>query len=45
MAEVLVAHGADINAKAKDGDTSVATAKWLRRAEVADFLLCHKDDE
>jgi ankyrin repeat protein len=41
MVTLLVAHNADVNAKAKDGATALSIAKRIGEAEIARYLRAH----
>lgn len=41
---ILLAHGADINERRKDGDTALAGAAGAGRSETVEFLLAHGAD-
>ena len=44
MAELLVQHGADVNAKNNDGGTSLHAAAFLGRVEIVKLLVQHEAD-
>ena len=41
VAELLIAEGADVNAKGDDGNTPLGTAILFKRTEIADLLRKH----
>ena len=44
IVEILIANGADINAKDDDGETPLHKAAWERHEEIAKFLISHGAD-
>jgi ankyrin repeat protein len=44
IAELLIAKGADVNAKGDDGSTPLHSAAWYDRKEVAELLIANGAD-